>query len=302
MLFRFSVSLAAVAFAAACSSTPQTAGAGAPFSYKAPSLSNISRIDIAQRYRFEERTLPEFDGGVISASAAPVTDAHDKAAALPDRYSSRIQNLGAEENAKVIYHRAASDIPDGWRDDGDAVVHEQSGLSCPLQINVESEGRQFLLERITQFDTAGRDVGCGLVSTSRDVSIVVFASFWPDVTLEEHSSAAATSIFQRYTVSEQLPVPVVTLGPSEGEEAHPELYSGMEETLAGGFAVGDVDGVSYKTSFWLAKTHNWHVKLHATYPQDDVTSEIIAAVYFSASHLAIRAKNLSEPTAPGVDV
>ncbi len=139
-------------------------------------------------------------------------------------------------------------------------------------------------------------------STARDVSIVVFASFWPDVTLEEHSSAAAASIFQRYTVNEQLPVPVVMLGPAEGDDTNPELYSNIEQTLAGGFAVGDIDGVSYKTSFWLAKTHNWHIKLHATYPQEDITSEIIAAVYFSASHLAVRAKNLAEPTAPGVDV
>ncbi len=300
MLFRFAVSTVAVALLGACATTAPTSSLVSGSVYQAPSLSNISRIDLIENYTFEERALPEFDGGVLRTSAT--TLAHNEAAKLPDRTGARINNLGTNDDAKVIYHRTASDTPDGWRDSGEGFEHLQSGLSCPLQINIASENRQFLLQKITQFDNAGRDIGCSLVSTSGDVAITVFASYWPDVTLEEHVNTVAAAIFQNSTVTEQLPIPMVLLGAAEGDNSDPELFSGLEQAEGGGFGVGDINGTPYKNSFWLVKTYDWHVKVFAQYPKDDVTSEIVSAVFFSASHLAVRAKNMAAPTAPGVDV
>lgn len=301
MLFRTVACLAALSVAA-CATTTETANTGAGVSYAATSLTNLSRIEIAQNYRFTESTLPDYDGGVLPASSSDKTDAHEDVAKLPERFGSRIDNLGAGNDGTVIFHRTQSATPEGWTDTGEAFSHLQSGLSCQKQINIDGENRQFILIRIDQYDDAGRDVSCSLASNNGDAEITVYASYWPDVTRDDHALSAAAAIYQRFNVSEQLPVPIVTLDAREGNEEISELIEGMEEPIAGGFAIGELNGVPYKTSLWVAKTFDWHVKVRATYPIEDITSEVVAAVYFSAAHLGVRAKNLAEPTAPGAEV
>ncbi len=302
MLSRPALALAAAALVAACASTPQTAGFyGAP-SFDAPAWSNLSRIELTQNYQFEQSTLPGISGGILAASSSARADQHDAANTLPGRRASRIQNVDPEENADILRYRASTEVPDGWRADGESLVHLESGLSCPSEISIPSEGQLFVLDQILRFDAAGRDVACSMRSATQNAVVTVYASYWPDVTAEEHAAAAAAAIYQSYTVEESLPVSVARLGPADDSDADAELYTGLEEPIAGGFSVGNVNGAPYKTSFWVVKTHDWHVKVRATYPKDDVLSELVASLYFSMSHLAVRAKNLSAPTAPGVEV
>ncbi|WP_425408769.1 hypothetical protein [Hyphococcus sp.] len=301
MLFRFAVSLFAIGLSA-CATSSETAHPDLRPSFAAPSLANFSRVEIAQNYKFKKSAAPVFEGGVLRAASSDLTAAHDDMAKLPENYGSRIQNLGGAGEGEVIYHRTQSAIPDGWADNGEALVHLQSGLSCQRQINIDGENRHFVLDRITQFDDAGRDVACGLVSNTGGAVIAVFASYWPDVSRDDHALSAAASIIERYNVSEELPAPIVTLAAGDEDTSNPALFSGLEEPIAGGFSIGQTNGVDYKTAFWIAKTFDWHVKVYASYPKDDITAEIVAAVYFAVSHLGVRAKNLSEPTAPGVDV
>ena len=107
---------------------------------------------------------------------------------------------------------------------------------------------------------------------------------------------------QYYPVEDQVVLPVVDLQADDVDPDLAELVNGLEEPLAQGYEIGAVNGIPYRTSLWIVKTHGWHVKLRATYASADQSSELLSAIYFMGSHLAVRAKNIAEPIAPGAEV
>ena len=160
------------------------------------------------------------------------------------------------------------------------------------------EERRFLLTDLLVLDAASLDIGCNY-ATGEGAAITLYASFWPEMTLEDSIGSAVEAIVQRFPVRGQLPVQIATL---VAEDAGDPVLSALEEAKATAFDIGDVAGVEYKTALWLVKTKGWHVKARATYPKSDATSEFVAAIMHVVSHVKVRAKNLNEPLSAGGEV
>jgi hypothetical protein len=214
-----------------------------------------------------------------------------------------LRNKVVSGGGQSFYVEAQNDFSqDGWVIDGDRLRHIESGLLCPSGLALGEEGRNYALQRVVEFDDAGRDVACHFQASDNGDAITAYASYWPDVELEEHAVGVVQGIYQNYTVSGTVQLPVVELKAEEQDSDFGRLINGMEEPIAGGFEISQMNGVNYRTSVWLVKTHGWHVKLRATYASADDASEFLSAVHFMASHLAVRAKNMAEPIAPGAEV
>lgn len=295
---------------AACASAPQSAQNDARAIGQSAealtgiSLSNLSRIQIVENTTITQSMLPEMAGAAlpISEAQSESQSAHEEAATIRQDNAPRINNLSQGNAAQVIFKRAQNTALDGWAAIATTMVHLESGLACPLSIDVASENRQYLLDEIIQFDAAGRDVACNFQAPGVSMKFTIFATYWPDVTQDQHLVSAVAAIYQGYTVTQEMPVSVVSLEPEDGDEAAAQLFEDLEEPSAGGFLISDADGVAAKTAIWLVKTNDWHVKVRATYATDDVMTEVVSAIYFAMSHLSVKAKNLEEPVAPGVDV
>jgi len=200
---------------------------------------------------------------------------------------------------RIAFDPADSEAPDGWKRDENKLTHVESGLSCPIEMNLsdKKKKRSLALFDIAQYDQRGRDVSCNY-SADGAAALTLYASFYPDLSAEDHAKGAVAAIRQNFTIKKVLPVTVaeVSRKTADGEEVM------LPSPVAAGFDVGDINGVPYKTSLWLAKTHGWHVKSRATYPQEDISVEVIAALLFAVNYSLIDTKNQANPTADGDDV
>ena len=258
--------LALMLSCAACASAPAATRTSFIDPYDYYAFDRMSRIEIAQNLTVRTGTL----------DAAP---------------------------ALVYYVQAQNSFSEnGWVIDNNRLRHEESGLLCPSALALGEDGRNFALQRVIEFDDQSRDVACHYQASDNGDAITAYASYWPDIELEEHAVGVMQGIYQNYTVSGQTELPVVELKADEADSAVAALVNGMEEPIAGGFEIGQVNGADYRTSVWLVKTHGWHVKLRATYASADEAAEFLSAIHFMASHLAVRAKNMAEPIAPGAEV
>jgi hypothetical protein len=286
----FAVASSAVASAmlAACATSAPAAVEAAHAQDTDRFLNSIdfSAIEIAELFDF--RTA-----GPIAAAA----DA-DPSYALPHETALDGAQLlrHASEKQQGYAHFAASELPDGWTQSEDAIRHRASGLECPLSLDLPEEQRSFPLVDVHKYDEKNLDVSCGYSDGS--VSLTFYASFWPQMSLEDSAGGAISAIKMRFPVKAAMPVAVATPDEFDGRA----LPADLEEPVAAGFDIGEANGVPYKTSLWLVKTHGWHVKARATYAQQDVTTEIISAVMFTVSHLKVRTKNASEPITAGGEV
>lgn len=209
---------------------------------------------------------------------------------------------------KVLAHPAAEtpralvndQLPAGWRRVETRLIHIESGLECPLEFDFsagnEKRGALTLID-VTIYDEANRDVSCNYSSGGAAV-ITMYASYYPDTTVEDHAAAAVAAMRQTFMLKGVLRVVTVEI---ENKDAGTSTAD-LEAPIAGAFDIGDVNGEPYKTSLWIAKTRGWHVKARATYAQADATSELVAAVMFAANYLNVDMKNRSDPTAKGPEV
>lgn len=282
---------AATALAASCATVP--GHQSAPHASAPAMPTAFSRLALARDYRAEQ-AIP-FD---VSADAEP-------SFALPHEiHPNGVPAAGAHAGSAAIGTpaglslRVASNPPAGWAISGDqAIRHAKSGLECPLSIEIEDENRRFMLQRVLAFDQKNLDVGCAY-ETGSGAYITLYASYWPQMPVEESASGAVVAIGQRFDVKGLLSVPVIQF---EADGPSP-LFDGLETPLAAGFDIGEVNGTPYKTSLWIVKTYGWHVKVRGTYPQGDQTSEIVSAISFAFSHLGVRAKNMEDPVTEGGEV
>ncbi|WDI31073.1 hypothetical protein PUV54_14045 [Hyphococcus flavus] len=303
MLFRFFTALATPLLLLACASAPQTERlAFASSAHDLLGLDDLSRVSILQKFSFRQATLDVSDTP-LNASTDTKLSQHESIAGNLSASEKSFRNIEGKEATASYFVRTQNALPPaGWSDVDNRYTHLESGLGCPYGIQISEDTRVFVLERLLQFDDIGRDVGCHYVANDNSDMITVFASYWPEITLEDHAANAGAAIYQTFDV--QGPASVSIASPQAGDESAEvaALLDGIEEPIAGGFDIGERNGVSYKTSIWLVKTFGWHVKLRATYPSADQTAEMLSAIHFMASHLSVRAKNLEEPIAPGVEV
>lgn len=201
----------------------------------------------------------------------------------------------------VKFVTTSAKLPDGWRDEGQTILHQESGLKCAKEITLDKTAttpkRRLSLSEVTQYDQRGRDVSCNF-TLEGDAAITIYASYYPDIKIEDHAAGAVAAIKQNFNVKGDLPVAVVEISRKE-EDGTTHRYPAP---LAAGFDVGEINGVPYKTSLWLAETHGWHVKARATYARSDIQAEIAASLMFGISYLTIDIKNRENPTAAGADV
>lgn len=205
-------------------------------------------------------------------------------------------NPVASSTVETTIDSQAPEPPKGWRLEDDTLIHNESGLECPASFSIEAEDetRELVLKAINTYDARGRDVSCNFAIDGA-VSITVYASFYPEMSAEEHAAGAVSAMRQLFQLKGVLPVITIELANKDDDEP-------TEAPLAGAFDIGEVNGVPYKTAIWLAKTGGWHVKTRATYPQSDIGSEITAALMFAANYINVQAKDRANPTTSGSDV
>lgn len=264
------------------------AGAGCAGPAKAPTATAhlqspvtptaFTRVDVARNYEF---VRPE--PVAASASADPsYAAAHEQDTGFANDHTKPLKGL---------FTSASVALPAGWSHmQGDAVRHDASGLECAGQITLANEKRIFTLRQLKSFDDRNMDVACDYATGSGHY-LTFYASFWPRMSLEESYSGAVAAIRQRFDVQSTVAVPLAKMKSNEPDP----VYEGLEQQMAAGFNIGPVDGVPYRTSLWLAKTHGWHVKTRATYPVDDPMTELVAAITFSFAHVKVRTKNMTDP-------
>lgn len=198
------------------------------------------------------------------------------------------------ETPKPVFLRSDATLPKGWVVVDDAAVHPESGLVCLGAFVLEQQSRRYDLVGVRTFDDSGRDVGCTYDGGDGRV-ISFFASFWPEMTVEQHLQGALTAMNSNTPLGKEAAVAIVSVKPEDGKPATKD----MEPVLAGAFDI-DVDGAPFRTAIWLTKTYGWHVKARATYPRTDEITEALSAVVFSLNHISIRSKNMSKPTIAAV--
>lgn len=238
-----------------------------------------------------------------TATAAPEHLAQERNASA--HFSGRVFFAkGKETDARVSDTAITSSgdaPPEGWLRTENKLTHRDSGLECPQIIDLNDKTsaspRRLELKGVTQYDQRGRDVSCNY-AIGGDVSVTLFASFYPDVSIEQHAAGAVAAMRQNYALKGVLPVTSVEISRKD-ENGEPLI---LDAALAGAFDIGEMNGVPYKTAIWLAKTHGWHLKARATYAQADSVAEVVAAVLFGANYSNIDMKNRANPTAAGAEV
>ncbi len=256
------------------------------------SITNLSRIDLAQIAN--AMTIVEDGDEDYVPESKIVHVADNRSRTVSTRHEDSIDFSGdsSGRSSKHLnqfsfdpqqYTSISEQLPEGWVQGEGSVVNSTSGLACPTRW--ESEDRSYALNlfRIHKFDSNGLDVGCSFQSNT-GARITLYASFIPGVSRDVHAKMAAEIIRERFETTEPLPIPHVNLKSEDGES--------LEAPIAVGYGI-KIPGsdVKMKSSLWLVKTGDWHVKARATHRQDDSITEIMAALMFAQAHIQVRARN-----------
>ena len=305
----YRIKTATIAFAisslAACATTQQsTIAVSEQPSHLLPSYENLSRIEIANRFNFEDQALPaplREEGKIVTASA-PV-ERQETSLHQPRRAKSILNERTRRDHLGLQVSETQAELPEGWSKlDTNMIRHDFSGMRCPVTVNFPNDPKSYTLTAIENFDEQGRDAGCNYQSQD-NVAITLFVSYWPDVSLEDNAAGSLAGMYARFEMNEELTVMTVEMEPeSNADDETRALFEGLEAPIAGGFGIGDVNGVPFKTSLWIVKSEGWHIKARATYPKNDQTSELVAAIMFAATHFDVRKKALEEPLSVAAEI
>lgn len=280
---------------------------GVIFSLVAPALAQAPHDDaaaLADLFRVDgwRSGVVEANAVLQSADGQPTLAHLSQEGTAAARWTGRTFLAGGKQldgrAAKIQFDPADPSPPAGWKRERQLLVHEESGLACVLDLDL-GEGkasRTMILADIVQYDQRGRDVSCNYVMDGM-TAISLYASFYPDISAEDHAKSAVAAMAQNFTIKKALPVTVAEV--SRKDDSGKEVM--LPSPIAGGFDVGEINGVPCKTAIWLAKTHGWHVKARATYAQSDITAETIAALLFAVNYSRIDIKNEADPTVGGAE-
>lgn len=299
-----STAAAIAAFGLSACETPTYGGGGVIGAGTSPGSKGLfaSAVDLDAI-----RATPAASGLFVAASAEDSADAPSSIALHERKAAALISGRLFMERDKTLMSPAVETpralvvqaIPEGWRQIDNRLVHNESGMECPLEFNFERSGGggALSLADVTAYDPQNEDVSCNYLNGGAAV-VTIYASFLPKVSVEDHAAAAVAAMRQSFTLKSILPVVSVEIEDKDAGTTTADL----ERPIAGAFAIGDINGVPYKTSIWIAKTHGWHVKTRATYAQSDTTTELVAAVIFATNYLNVDMKKKADPTASAPDV
>lgn len=262
-------------------------------------FSNVIDLDTLTA---SETSLAGLTAAAQSSASGPITapDHAEKANALfTGRLflsNGKILSAPAIETPRALIEDT---LPAGWRRRNDRLIHVESGLECPLNFDFSTDSKKAALSLtdVTVYDQANRDVSCNYANGGA-AAITVYASYYPDISVEDHAAAAVASMRRNFQLKGVLPVVTVEIEDKDAGTTTADL----DAPIAGAFDIGEIGGAPYKTAIWIAKTHGWHVKALATYAQADATTELVAAVIFAVNYLNIDMKSKSGPAVPGADV
>ena len=290
--------VAALSLSACVTAAPQEQAAFSPASIAAAADPLVALTAGAEK---REQLSPLFANAEPTAAPVEAMRSHEgQAAAL---WTGALYNA----HGKILDERVTETpirsideaLPYGWRRRGEAIVHNESGLACAPGFNfdVNEKPYQIKLTSIKQFDNAGRDVACHYL-TDGDAAVTIYASFYPEVTVEQHAKAVISAIRQHFTINGVLE----TLFVDVKDKTTGRKISELGPLVVGGFDVGEIIGVPFKTALWLGERRGWHVKVRATYPQSDPVTEVVAATMFSGNYLNVEIHTRDNPTPTGPEV
>lgn len=282
-----------------------TYGAGGAIGAALPAASGVF-AGAADLDRLAIATVPaaRFEAAAQSSprTGPPTLSSHEaKTASLFTGRSflaaGKVLGREAKETPRAL---VTEQIPAGWGRKDERLVHAESGLECPLEFDFSAgpgDAGALSLSDISSYDETNRDVSCNY-SNGGAAIVTVYASFYPDISVEDHAAAAVAAMRRTFTLGDAMPVVSVEIEDKDAGATTADL----EEPIAGAFDIGEINGEAYKTALWIAKTGGWHVKTRATYAHADFTAEIVAAVIFAANYLNVDMKNKADPTPTGPEV
>ncbi len=212
----------------------------------------------------------------IARSAGPRPAAHEEALGIGADGLHGEGKLSNDPGAGVqtVPILAQNSLPSangGWRETSEDLFHTYSGMRCPkvLDMTLVNDNGDVLeqvtarLVQIQLYDDAGMDTSCSLTNEAKTVLLTLYASHWPDTTVEDHYGESLKLIVDRFPYPLKSEVPVMVATPDGDQYA---LSTEKGDALAAAYITEPQDGVTFKTAMWLNKTGGWHVKARATFP------------------------------------
>ena len=289
-------------------------GAAASDSYNGPMLKAGKVVALAEGGLLAYGGASDHPRALSAAFATeggmPVGASQAHEAIASSLWSGRtFKTIGRPEDDRIKSYRKfdiANQLPKGWSFKGNGVFHEKSGLQCDVSDNIEvreidGDGNEktstqvFELDRIDLYNQNGLDVSCNYTSQGNAI-ITRYASYYPDRSLDDHVDATIAAIRQNFNIQSETDVILPTLSASDGSA----INATLGDHHAGGFLVGKINGIEYKTALWLTVSNDWHVKVRATYPKENVGTEFLGAVTFIVANERI--KHHTDKTGPPTSV
>ena len=273
------------------------------------SLDGISRIEIAEAVTRFDKVANEQANDLISMASTssvfvPAMGSHETsngraqtgerliAQVNPERKITNTLRDAEDYNVRAI-SSASGQIPPGWDEVAGVLTHANSGMVCPYGFSTEDNQFSVTLQRIQLFDQNGLDVGCQYASSNGGL-IMVYSSYWPDISQEDHAVSAARLIIDGFGTDKVVDVPYADVRGEDGKQLEQPSVIGYEATI-------QETQEAVKTSLWLVKTEGWHVKARATHMMADELTEAFAVMMFAQTHMDVRTKNIRSPLG-GVEV
>ncbi len=220
----------------------------------------------------------------IGAESLRRTAAHE--AALETSDPSRILNFSSQAKTLTPIRIDVAANNGGWIEEEDVYRHAYSGMTCQkamiMLIAIDDDTSNLALVPlggIQVYDENGLDTSCSYQSELLGIYITLYASKWPDVTLEDHYAAALNDIVNQLPIASGA---MTMTADSKTEDGQATSIQG--DTKAAAFILEPINGKTLKTILWLNKTGDWHVKARVTYvmPEDKGDTQIFSTELFAA--------------------
>ncbi|MEL6378541.1 MAG: hypothetical protein AAGK25_12650 [Pseudomonadota bacterium] len=244
-------------------------------------LDDMSRIELAAISRSVYVASPRVQA--VNSARSPyfstVADHEKSVRASEDKTVRKTRNLRFATYDAETYQSINDEVPPGFEQVNIGYQHVKSGMICPFGLATEDDTYAIAITNIRLFDQQSTDVGCDYKTTTGGY-ITIFSSYWPDITQAQHAAAANQQIRDRFKTDKALDVVIVTL----------EDYNAatMGTATASGYDISEAGAEKpIKSSVWVAKTRQWHVKARATHYMDDPLTELFAAMMHNRTHVDV---------------
>jgi len=258
--------LAAAAILAACSTMPEQESSGAISLEGLLRASSAERLSFADAYPRRLTNLPQ---------EAPRENHRDKRS----EHASIAELVSGQASTPVMVQTENSF---GFVEQDGLMVHSQTGLICPPFFGIETDDVKltFGLTEVRAFAADGTDVACNFVTEDNTTIMTVFASYWPDMSSDDHMLQALQQTAQTFDSPRAIPVPLISVEP-DGEN----LFDGPTDAAA--IAFGSRRSQRGQTAVFLRVVDDWHVKVRVTTLQSSDEPIIAAAIWHQVNALAI---------------